>query len=167
MAIDVTSQLWRVSDLDSPVRLMDQVVAIGMRRQRETQQSRADIVVVPELEGYYNTDFSKIDSLVRIGYEAMQQHITLLSKLLDVHDTVLHRKRKSSAGPLGMQPGRDVSRRVDSTLAATQLPGPPGTRLLALKQALAASGYPFGSVSVDSATTRGYRHGPTREPSTA
>jgi predicted acylesterase/phospholipase RssA len=89
VAVDVTSPLWRMNDLENPVRLMDQVVSIGMKQQRETQLSKADLVIVPDLDGYYNTDFSKIDSLVKIGYESMRRNMNALSKLLAIHDTAV------------------------------------------------------------------------------
>jgi predicted acylesterase/phospholipase RssA/outer membrane translocation and assembly module TamA len=89
VAVDVTSPLWRMKDLENPVRLMDQVVSIGMKQQRATQKSKADLVIVPDLDGYYNTDFSKIDTLVRIGYESMRRNMHALSKLLAIHDTAV------------------------------------------------------------------------------
>ncbi len=94
VAVDVTSPLWRMNDLENPVRLMDQVVAIGMKRQQETQKSKADLMIVPKLDGYYNTDFSKIDTIVRIGYESMRQNLDSLSRLLAVHDTAAARAGK-------------------------------------------------------------------------
>ncbi len=87
LAIDVTSPLWKRGDLDNPVRLMDQVVSIGMKHQREAQRSKADLILTPELNGYYNTDFTRIDSLVRIGYECMHRNLDSLAKLLAAHDS--------------------------------------------------------------------------------
>jgi predicted acylesterase/phospholipase RssA/outer membrane translocation and assembly module TamA len=87
LAIDVTSPLWKRGDLDNPVRLMDQVVSIGMKHQREAQRSKADLILTPELNGYYNTDFTRIDSLVRIGYECMRRNLDSLAKLLAAHDS--------------------------------------------------------------------------------
>ena len=35
VAVDVTSPLWRMNDLENPVRLIDQIVSIGMKQQRK------------------------------------------------------------------------------------------------------------------------------------
>ncbi len=97
LAIDVTSPLWKIGELDNPVRLMDQVVSIGMKHQRETQRSKADLMLTPDLNGYYNTDFTRIDSLVRIGYDCMHRNLDSLSKLLSIHDTTPAKTETSMA----------------------------------------------------------------------
>jgi len=82
VAVDVTSPLWNRNDLENPVRLMDQVVAIGIRQQKETDRNRADLVITPELEGFSNTDFRPLDTLIARGYECMRRHIDTLTRML-------------------------------------------------------------------------------------
>lgn len=82
LAIDVTSPLWNRGDLENPVRLMDQVVAIGIRQQKETDRNKADLVLTPALEGFSNTDFRPIDTLVARGYECMRSGLDTLSRML-------------------------------------------------------------------------------------
>ncbi len=70
IAVDVTSPMWKQGDIDNPLRLYDQVVAIGIARQKAFERGLADIVIKPELDGYLNTDFSAVDTLIARGYEA-------------------------------------------------------------------------------------------------
>jgi len=147
LAVDVTSPLWRMNDLENPVRLMDQVISIGMKHQRETQKSRADLLIVPNLKGYYNTDFSRIDSLVAIGYACMRHNLDSLSKLLAVHTAGAAGTPLPHLRWVGTR--KEVSRAVDSALHAA----PPelacaGDYLPALQQSLARSGYGFGRVAI-------------------
>lgn len=114
LAIDVTSPLWKRGDLDNPVRLMDQVVSIGMKHQREAQRSKADLILTPELNGYYNTDFTRIDSLVRIGYECMHRNLDSLAKLLAAHNSTSAKTETiatgSASAPSGMSKCRATIR---------------------------------------------------------
>jgi NTE family protein len=43
VAVDVTAPLWSKTDLDNPVRLVDQVIAIGITHQKIQEKSLADI----------------------------------------------------------------------------------------------------------------------------
>jgi hypothetical protein len=70
IAVDVTSSLWTKSDLTNPVRLVDQIMAIGISKQKELEKKLANITITPQLSGYRNTDYSRIDSLIAIGYRA-------------------------------------------------------------------------------------------------
>jgi NTE family protein len=82
VAIDVTSPLWNRNDLENPVRLMDQVVAIGIRQRKESDRNMADLVITPPLEGFSNTDFRPLDTLIARGYECMRRHIDTLARML-------------------------------------------------------------------------------------
>lgn len=70
VAVDVTSPIWRRGDLDNPLRVADQIVNIGIMRQKEQQKKLADLLITPDLAGYLSTDFSRIDSLISRGYQA-------------------------------------------------------------------------------------------------
>ena len=79
IAVDATSALWTIADLDNPVRLVDQLIAIGMDRRKQNERKKADLLIVPELDGFFNTDFSRVDSLVARGYRAATQALGTLS----------------------------------------------------------------------------------------
>lgn len=75
VAIDVTAPLWRKTDLDNPIRLVDQVIAIGINHQKIQEKPLADILITPELHWLSNTDFENIDSLISAGYLATKTKI--------------------------------------------------------------------------------------------
>ncbi|MBD3392833.1 MAG: BamA/TamA family outer membrane protein [Chitinivibrionales bacterium] len=75
IAVDVTSPMWKRGDIDNPVRLYDQIVAIGIAKQKEIERKLADVVIIPDLAGYRNTDFTAIDSVIERGYEAAREDI--------------------------------------------------------------------------------------------
>lgn len=70
LAIDVTSPLWEKDDLENPVRLADQLVAIGIEKNKNEERVLADLIITPDLQGFQNTNFRNIDTLITIGYEA-------------------------------------------------------------------------------------------------
>jgi len=73
-AIDVTSPLWgREQLLDNPVRLMEQVVSIGVAQNKLRDARGADVLITPKLGAITNTDFSLIDSLIALGYAATKE----------------------------------------------------------------------------------------------
>jgi NTE family protein len=82
LAIDVTSPLWERSHIDNPVYLMDQVVSISAKSQKELNALQADLLIKPRLEGFNNTDFDHSAALVERGYAAMRPVIDTLKMLL-------------------------------------------------------------------------------------
>jgi len=70
IAVDVTASLWNKEELGNPVRLVDQIVSIGISKQKSIEKQLANIVITPDLGDYRNTDFTKIDSLIGLGYAA-------------------------------------------------------------------------------------------------
>jgi len=76
VAIDVTSPLWgREQLLDNPVRLMEQVVSIGVAQNKLRDTRSADILITPRLGGITNTDFGRIDTLIALGYAAAAEAV--------------------------------------------------------------------------------------------
>ncbi|MCU0608458.1 MAG: patatin-like phospholipase family protein [Chitinispirillaceae bacterium] len=82
-AVNVTSPLWGSTDLENPVRLIDQVISIGVKQQKESEAKSADLLIVPDLKGFVNTDFSAIDTMVSRGYAAMKKKIDTLRMILE------------------------------------------------------------------------------------
>lgn len=81
---DVTSPLWKIKDLDNPVKLVDQIMNIGITRQKEIEKQKCDILLSPDLTSFSNTDFDKIDSMIKIGYAETIRHIRLIKNKLQV-----------------------------------------------------------------------------------
>ena len=82
IAVNVTSSLWGKEDLNNPARLVDQLIAIGISKQKQFEQRHAHMVITPALGNYRNTDFTHIDSLIDIGYRAARMSIDTLRQTL-------------------------------------------------------------------------------------
>lgn len=70
VAVDVTSPLWNKKELANPVRLVDQIVSIGVGHQKKREKRHADLIITPQLNEMRNNDFSKIDSLISCGFRS-------------------------------------------------------------------------------------------------
>jgi predicted acylesterase/phospholipase RssA len=82
VAVDVTSPLWKRDELSNPVRLMEQIVSIGVERNKQDDTRSADLVIKPQLRGFTNTDFSRIDTLVERGYRSTREAIPAIKAKL-------------------------------------------------------------------------------------
>ena len=70
VASDVTSPLWKREELDNPVRIMEQLVSIGVEQNKKNERQNAGLIIKPRLSGISNTDFNSIYLLVERGYSA-------------------------------------------------------------------------------------------------
>lgn len=70
IAVDVTSPLWSESDLEYPWIVADQIVSIPIRKLNKKQLNQADVILSPELKDYTSTNFSRVDSLILLGYKS-------------------------------------------------------------------------------------------------
>jgi predicted acylesterase/phospholipase RssA len=87
VAVDVTSPLWTKSDLDNPVKLVDQIVNISITKQKEKELADADILLIPDLKNHNNTDFRAIDSLIEKGYSITKAKIPEIKAFLSKIDS--------------------------------------------------------------------------------
>jgi predicted acylesterase/phospholipase RssA len=83
VAVDVTSPLWEKKDLNSPVRLMDQIVSIGLMRRKTAERALATVLISPDCSGILNSDFTNIDTLIARGYNATAQRCAAIKRALD------------------------------------------------------------------------------------
>jgi predicted acylesterase/phospholipase RssA/outer membrane translocation and assembly module TamA len=112
---DVTSPLWKKKDLENPVKLVDQIIAIGVTRQKEIDKNKSDILLSPDLSAFSNTDFDKIDSMVMIGYKETIRNMDLIKERLrilnvsnstsiqlqtETNDTINHEQSDPAALPI-------------------------------------------------------------------
>jgi NTE family protein len=82
IAIDTSSKLWDEAALNSPWKIADQVTTIMQKKQVDSELESADIQIQPHLEGFSNTDFEQINSLVEAGEKAAEAVIPQLEHLL-------------------------------------------------------------------------------------
>ncbi len=80
IAVDVTSPMWKKGELDNPVRLVDQVIATGVGKQKKKEKELADIVIQPKLEDFLNTDFTAQDTIIARGYYSAKEKISTILK---------------------------------------------------------------------------------------
>ncbi len=82
IAVNTTSPLRPLEDLQTPWYLADQVVSIPLKQLEEKQLEIADIVITPPIE-HSASDFTGLDSLVEIGYFEAKRSIDKIKKLID------------------------------------------------------------------------------------
>lgn len=83
VAVNTTSPLHRMNQIDAPWIIADQVVSIPMKKLNEIQLANADFVITPQLTGYLSTDFTGIDSLIDIGYRQTVGEIDKIKQIID------------------------------------------------------------------------------------
>jgi len=70
IAVNTTGDLHPKEDLEMPWIVADQLVSIPMKLLNEEQLRSADFVITPNLKNIGSTDYSNVDSLITLGYEA-------------------------------------------------------------------------------------------------
>ena len=88
VAVDVTSPLWQRSELDNPLRLMEQIVSIGVEQNKEKERKQANLIIKPQLGSISNTDFSEIETLVDRGYRAALAAIPVIKTNIEMINNV-------------------------------------------------------------------------------
>ena len=68
IAVDAASQLRKRDDLDTPLKIADQIVSIPMNLVTKQDLKYANIIISPVLGNRKNDDFSSLDSLIQLGY---------------------------------------------------------------------------------------------------
>lgn len=82
IAVNTTSELLKVNELDTPWNLADQVVSIMMSHFSESSKGKADILITPELGNIKNTDFSDLKSLIKLGSVSAKKQMAQLKSLI-------------------------------------------------------------------------------------
>ena len=83
IAVNTTSPLHDLDDLELPWLVVDQTVSIPMKRLEKEMLAGADIVIEPEIEHNSATSFTNIDSLIYKGYKSALPHIPLIKAKID------------------------------------------------------------------------------------
>lgn len=94
IAVDVTSPLWGESDLEYPWIVADQIVSIPIRKLNKNQLNQADVVLSPELKDYTSTNFSRVDSLILLGYESSLGFVKeIKTKINTIYENKISREK--------------------------------------------------------------------------
>ena len=80
IAVDTSSKLRDSKLLRAPWEIADQVTTIMQQDRVRSQLDSADVPIQPDIEGISNTEFDKIDILIRAGEEATENMIPLIEK---------------------------------------------------------------------------------------
>ena len=83
VAINTTSNLWSEEYLNTPWIVADQIVSIPMRQNNADQLSKADFIISPELNNFLSTNFTFVDSLIELGYNATISKTKALKSKID------------------------------------------------------------------------------------
>lgn len=83
IAVNTTSPLHKLEDLDVPWLVVDQTVSIPMKRLDKEMLSIADIVIEPNIENSSAINFTNIDSLIIKGYKSALPHISIIKAKID------------------------------------------------------------------------------------
>jgi NTE family protein len=99
VAINVTSDLLPLSQINDIVGIADQTTTIMAMDKKQIALALADLAIIPDLHGWSATDFSHIDSLIRIGELAAEAALPAIKKLLS-----------NEASHEGREPSYSISR---------------------------------------------------------
>ena len=125
IVVNSTSGLRTADEMKSPWQTADQIMGIMMDRVNERQIRGGDVVITPEVGRHLSSNFSNLDSLIRIGERAAEEHVGEITALL---------ARKADSLEAGRDtlrlPGRLLIRRdttvIPDSLWQHILPGTPG-----------------------------------------
>lgn len=82
VAVDITSELMSLPELNRPWKIADQVTTIMQQSINADLGKNAEILIRPELPHISNDDFSMADSLIKIGYREGLAVIPQLKQML-------------------------------------------------------------------------------------
>ena len=82
IAVDVSSDLRHLSEISAPWEIVDQATTIMTVLSKRLESQSADVLIHPQLGHILNSDFNKIDSLIRLGEEQAEKYIPAIQKLL-------------------------------------------------------------------------------------
>ncbi len=83
IAVNTTSPLHNLEELDIPWLVVDQTVSIPMKRLEKGMLSDADIVIEPNINNRSSIDFNNIDSLILKGYKTAVKNVSQIKSEID------------------------------------------------------------------------------------
>ncbi len=85
IAVDATSPLRNSGQMKAPWQIADQVTTILMKQPTQKSRTLADVLIAPQLGDQSLGDFSNIDTLVQLGYQATQEKMDSLKNLISIY----------------------------------------------------------------------------------
>jgi NTE family protein len=82
IVVKTTSGLRTAEEMKAPWQTADQIMGIMMEKVNEYQVRAGDVVITPEIGRHLSSDFTNLDSLIRLGEHSAEQHIGEITALL-------------------------------------------------------------------------------------
>ena len=83
VAVNTTSSLHPAEEMMYPLAVADQVLSIPMKLLNEEQLKHADFAITPDLKEKMSTDFSNLDTLIGMGYDAATPYCKSIQEKID------------------------------------------------------------------------------------
>lgn len=149
IAVDPSAKLGRKEQLSTLFSVMNQSIALQVRRETERQKGLADLVIVPRTDDYSLTDFPSMKDIIRKGEEAAREALPRISELMRLRERVSGEERFHITG-LEVRGNATVSEALVRSTMAMALPSRDAAKqdILAALAAVFALG-PFSDVSLE------------------
>jgi NTE family protein len=83
IAVDVMSPLHSRDQLNTPWIMADQITTIMMQEKNRQAREKADVVITPSIGNHSSSDFTQLDSLVRLGEEAAEVALPHIQQIIN------------------------------------------------------------------------------------
>jgi len=83
IVVNSASGLRHADEMNAPWQTADQIMGIMMEKVNERQMKDGDIIITPNIGRHLSSAFSGLDSLIRIGDESAERHVSDILALLD------------------------------------------------------------------------------------
>ncbi|MCK5573611.1 MAG: hypothetical protein KAJ12_12660, partial [Bacteroidetes bacterium] len=107
IAVNTTSGLRNSDEMQTPWETADQIMGIMMQLSNEEQLAKADVVITPGIGRHLSSDFSGVESLVRLGEVTADGQVSHIRLLYDQKRAEL--LGRDEHNPARMLPDGDVS----------------------------------------------------------
>jgi NTE family protein len=84
IAVDVGARLYKKEELKSVVEIMDQAVSFLGAKSTQEQRLLADVLVIPDIEGFTSSEFTRGKELIAIGEKAGRLMLPELQELAEL-----------------------------------------------------------------------------------
>ena len=81
IGVDLTLPLANKDELNSAIKILDQVIDFTIQNENKTQYKNTDIIIHTNLKGYSSTSYGDKEKILNLGYEEAKKYIDILNKL--------------------------------------------------------------------------------------
>ena len=81
IGVDLSLPLANKDELNSAIKILDQVIDFTIQNENKTQYKNTDIKIHPDLRGYTSTSYGDKEKILNLGYVEAKKYIDILNKL--------------------------------------------------------------------------------------